>query len=399
MDGARKRGSAHADAALDFARATVREPARRRQHGRCRASAARTLRGERVRSIRWTAFRAAVGCGPLLPLGDVRTHTARARSLSYLVTSHPLDFIVLSPPGTPDVRLPAAAARAGALGVLDLRFAPDEAAATQALIDLDRHGRGRIGVLLDAPDARLRALLDAAGRVPDAVLLAADDGADLASAVALVRGRGARCLVVATDLGQAEAAAAAGADAVIAKGSEAGGWVGEESTFVLLQRLRARIDVPVWVHGGVGLHTASACLVGGAEGAVLDAQLLLTRESPLGAAARARIAALDGSETTRLGAALGAGVRVYRRPGLEPVAALEAAELELAAAGSGARDRWIDRVRAAVDWRDLDRDVLAIGQDACFAADLAERHRTVAGVLDALRRAAVDQARRAGELD
>ena len=35
----------------------------------------------------------------------------------------------------------------------------------------------------------------------------------------------------------ARSAVAAGADAVIAKGHEAGGWIGEEGSFVLLQRL------------------------------------------------------------------------------------------------------------------------------------------------------------------
>ena len=92
-----------------------------------------------------------------------------------------------------------------------------------------------------------------------------------------------RTLAVATSVAQALAAQEAGADAVVAKGSEAGGWVGEEGAFILLQRLVATLALPVYVQGGIGRHTVVAAYVGGAAGAVLDAQLLLTRESPLAA--------------------------------------------------------------------------------------------------------------------
>src|SRR4051812_16169459 len=82
------------------------------------------------------------------------------------------------------------------------------------------------------------------------------------------------------------AAAGAGADAIVAKGHEAGGWIGDESTFVLVQRLAGAPGMPpVWAQGGIGLHTTAACAVAGAAGAVLDAQVLLARESPLGDAA------------------------------------------------------------------------------------------------------------------
>ncbi|MCB1781617.1 MAG: hypothetical protein KDJ34_16320, partial [Candidatus Competibacteraceae bacterium] len=53
------------------------------------------------------------------------------------------------------------------------------------------------------------------------------------------------------------------------KGHEAGGAVSEESSFVLLQRLLERTTLPVYVRGGIGLHTAVACQAGGASGVVL----------------------------------------------------------------------------------------------------------------------------------
>lgn len=312
------------------------------------------------------------------------------------------DFIVLSPAGAADARLPIAASRAGALGVLNLEVTADHDTAVAAMSQLSEHGRGRWGVLLrDPPPAGLRM-----------------SGLELAilttprpELVDAVHAAGARAFGVATDLDGARAAEAAGVDAVIAKGHEAGGWVGEESTFVLLQRLVRELSVPVWAHGGVGLHTAAACHVAGARGAVLDAQVLLARESPLSPAARGRLAAMDGSETACLGTELGAPVRVFARPDLPGVAELRDVEAALerrrdgSAAADGredapqAADAWRAAVADRLDWRDRDGAVLAAGQDAAFAADLARRFVTVGGIVAALREAVGEQCRAAQRTD
>src|SRR3954467_5242305 len=66
------------------------------------------------------------------------------------MTLQPFDFLVLSAPtGRPDAGPAIAAARAGAIGVLDLELAPDRAAALVQLDRLWRAGTGRRGVLLD----------------------------------------------------------------------------------------------------------------------------------------------------------------------------------------------------------------------------------------------------------
>jgi acyl transferase domain-containing protein/NAD(P)H-dependent flavin oxidoreductase YrpB (nitropropane dioxygenase family) len=110
---------------------------------------------------------------------------------------------------------------------------------------------------------------------------------------------GARVLVEVTSVAQARAAVRDGAHGVIAKGNEAGGPVGELSTFVLLQAvLAADLGVPVWACGGIGVHTAAAAVAGGATGVVLDTQLALLAESDLPAGVTARLERLDGSEST-----------------------------------------------------------------------------------------------------
>ncbi|HSD81215.1 MAG TPA: beta-ketoacyl synthase N-terminal-like domain-containing protein, partial [Solirubrobacteraceae bacterium] len=301
-------------------------------------------------------------------------------------------FVVLSPPGPPDATLPIAGSRAGALGVLNLEFARDDAAARAELARLAASSRGGWGALID-DEALLEVVL---GERPDGletIVLTARGGERIARLVALVHGAGLAAFAVATDLDQALAAEAAGADAVIAKGHEAGGWIGEEGSFVLLQRLVAALSVPVWAHGGIGLHTAAAAYVAGAAGAVLDSQLLLVRESPLAESTRAAVAAMDGSETLVLGAALGMPVRVHGRRGPTRPGDLREAELRLSleeADVDTAHASWRAAVAEHVSWRDGEHAVAALGQDAALAADLARRFETVGGVLAALRAAIAD---------
>ena len=178
-----------------------------------------------------------------------------------------------------------------------------------------------------------------------------------------------RVLVQVTSEAEARAAIAAGAHGVIAKGCEAGGRIGDETTFVLLQRLVAALGdrAPVWAQGGIGEHTAAACVAGGAAGVVLDTQLALVRESSLRGEIQAAIGAMDGSETRILD-----GHRVYTRPDL-PVA--QATALDVALLGGD----------------DLQRNVLPLGQDAAFARGLAKRYATIAQLVHGLRAAIGNQ--------
>jgi acyl transferase domain-containing protein/NAD(P)H-dependent flavin oxidoreductase YrpB (nitropropane dioxygenase family) len=300
--------------------------------------------------------------------------------------------MVLTPCGAPDPALAIAGSRAGALGILNLEFARDLEAVAAGLASLAEHGRGRLGVLLDgAAGADWVWAILARPIALELVILTASAPERLQALIKLAHDRGCRAGLVATSLKEALAGRDAGADLVIAKGHEAAGWVGEETAFVLLQRLIKNVRLPIWVHGGVGLHTAAACAAAGASGAVLDSQLLLSRESPLPDEVRARLAAIDGSETLCLGGSFGAAFRAYARPGLAVVA--ETRQLEAhahAEPASEVRAAWRAAVRGRVGWGRPEDQLLALGQDAAFAPGLAKRFRTVGGVVAALRQSVTD---------
>ncbi len=263
----------------------------------------------------------------------------------------------LTPFTEPNAALVVAVERAGGLGVLDL--GRDADAARDALARVAARWGRPFGVRIPAgcPITPVELPPDVDTVVIDATVLA--------SGAFPVTGR--RVLAEATSPDEARAAVEQGATGIIAKGMESGGRIGEYSAYVLLQRLVAELDVPVWVQGGIGVHTAAAAVAGGARGVVLDAQLALVTEAGTPQAVAAAIEAMDGSETTVV-----AGQRVYTRPDLK------IAEL----AENGATDRF--------GGRDLRTQLLPIGQDGAIAARLARRHKTAGGVVQAVRAGIAD---------
>ena len=302
-----------------------------------------------------------------------------------------LGVLVIQPAGGGRPSVALAASRAGAVGALDLRFAVQ--AARDAIDVLARAGGGGgWGLILDDGAT----VLDDLPSAPDVVVLtgARASGDALSSTIAEVHRLGAGAFVQALSVEDAVAAQDAGADVVVATGHEAGAWVGDEGSFVLVQRCVARLDVPVWAHGGIGLHTAAAAVVAGAAGVVLDSQVLLARESPLPEAVRRHIAAMDGSETVCLGRSFGSAFRLLARPGLDGAEQIQrvARDLETDEQTLDTPARWRAELRARVAFDGRPGAVLPVGQDGAFAAGLARRHVTVGGIVAALRDAAREQA-------
>lgn len=301
----------------------------------------------------------------------------------------PDDVIVLAREGAGGAPLAVAAARAGARGFLDLENADDADAALAALATMERGVPERFGIRIGGGDRPLaRRLLEArTGKWREVLLAAGDD--DLAGSAELFRRAGIEVFAEAASVAEAQRARSAGIARIVLKGHEAGGRVGDETAFVLLQHwlhaAQASGDeaAAVWVQGGVGLHTAAACLAGGAAGVVLDHQLLLARESQLPESEREWIGAFDGSDTACLGESLGAPYRFHLQRGAAAIEELGAVEDRLRQGDFPAEERlrlWHEAVRERLAAGAL----RPLGQDACFARPLAQRFVTVAGIVQAI---------------
>jgi acyl transferase domain-containing protein/NAD(P)H-dependent flavin oxidoreductase YrpB (nitropropane dioxygenase family)/NADP-dependent 3-hydroxy acid dehydrogenase YdfG/acyl carrier protein len=244
--------------------------------------------------------------------------------------------ICLSPLERPDLGVAVAAQAAGAIGIVDLGR---DIARGKAVLS-----RVPVGIGVRVPDGAHYDL----PRHVDLVMVGEP------AQVTAYAHRDRRVLAQVTSVDEARAALAAGAWGLIAKGCEAGGRVGDETTFVLVQHL-VGFGAPVWAQGGIGELSAAACVAGGAKGVVLDSQLALVRESSLGTQVRGAIAAMDGSETQVV-----QGRRVFARPDL-PIQKLVASN-------------------ASFGGDDLYAQLLPLGQDAAFAKHLADTHVTAGGV-------------------
>jgi malonyl CoA-acyl carrier protein transacylase len=298
-------------------------------------------------------------------------------------------LVTVTPAGFPDPSLAIAGSRAGGIGLLDLEYGVHTPAARQALKNLCRYAGNDIGLKLHSQDLKF---LQEISPVPDnlkVVILTHPSATLLKKAVDRLHSQNIQIFPECTSIEEAQLAERAGVDGVIAKGHEAGGRIGNETTFILLQRFLKNLSIPLWVQGGIGLHTASACYAAGAAGVVLDSQLLLTRESPLPEGVRTRIVNLDGTETVVLGEELGELYRVSSRLGGAVVKELQETERRLAGKAHLPKTRaaWRQAMAPHVGWSSPERHVLFSGQDIAFAAPLAHRFETVGGILEGIRQA------------
>ncbi len=115
---------------------------------------------------------------------------------------------------------------------------------------------------------------------PPVISLALGDPADLERRV---HDAGAKFLVQVTTVGQARVAAEAGADAIIAQGSEAGGFSGAVGTITLVpQVVDAVRPIPVIAAGGIADGRGlAAALALGAEGVNVGTRFLASTEAKI----------------------------------------------------------------------------------------------------------------------
>ncbi len=276
--------------------------------------------------------------------------------------------IGMSPFETPDVGLVEALVKAGGIGILDLGRQKDLAQA--ALQNLIEHGLQSFGVRV--PDVKHYQPSDLPEQVTHLVLDAKNIQA-AASSFTLKAWRSAGrqiwlqvcSLAEARELIDVSRLADDRPDGLIIKGSESGGRIGTSSSLILLQEIKG-LNVPFWVQGGIGMHSAAACILAGAAGVVLDSQLALMRECGLGEELKKAMEHVEGTETRIIH-----GHQVFYRP-----------DLKLPLEEDISIDEFISRLGA---WS-LKGNIIPAGQDLCFARSLAERHRGVRTLVQSLKR-------------
>jgi NAD(P)H-dependent flavin oxidoreductase YrpB (nitropropane dioxygenase family) len=190
---------------------------------------------------------------------------------------------------------------------------------------------------------------------------------DLATLFGRAHATGARVMHMASTVHEATRAAEAGADILVAQGTEGGGHVGLVGTMVLVpQVVRAVAPIPVLAAGGIadGAGLAAALMLG-AEGVLLGTRFLATPEAPLPDAFKQAICSSDGHDTllTELPDVIagqvwpGAFARVLRTPFVQEWLGREGEVRQR-------RVELLERINTARQRGDVTNGSLLIGQDA-----------------------------------
>ncbi|MEU5834679.1 nitronate monooxygenase [Streptomyces diacarni] len=263
-------------------------------------------------------------------------------------------------------RLVAATAEAGALGIL--------ASATMTLPRLReavREVRSRtcapfgVNLRADAGDAaeRVRLLIEEGVRVASFAL------APSRELIETLKDAGVVVIPSVGAVRHAEKVAAWGADAVLVQGGEGGGHTGQVATSVLLPQVVEAVDLPVIGAGGFrdGRGLAAA-LCYGAAGAAMGTRFLLTRESTVPDAVKARYLAAKVTDVTVTTKVDGLPHRMLRS---EMVAALESSG-RVASLLRALRHAAAFKKDSGLSWAAMLRDgrALRLGKDLTWAQTL-----------------------------
>lgn len=127
---------------------------------------------------------------------------------------------------------------------------------------------------------------------------------DPAKLIDKIKSAGLKVIHKVSNLGMARKAEAAGVDAVVAMGFEAGGHIGREgiTTFCLIPVLAQSLKIPVIASGGIGdAKGLLAALALGAEGVEIGTRFVATKECPVPSFFKEALCAAELNSTVVLG--------------------------------------------------------------------------------------------------
>jgi len=129
----------------------------------------------------------------------------------------------------------------------------------------------------------------------------------------LWKGAGIKVIPVVASVALAKRMERAGADAVVAEGSEAGGHIGETTTMVLVPQVADAVQIPVIAAGGIadGRGIAAAFMLG-AKGVQMGTHFVVTKECQVHENYKERILRAKDIDTRVTGRSTGHPVRALR---------------------------------------------------------------------------------------
>ncbi|MDR3593070.1 MAG: nitronate monooxygenase [Negativicutes bacterium] len=206
-----------------------------------------------------------------------------------------------------------------------------------------------------------------------------------------LRQAGLKVIPVVPSLKLAKRMEAAGADAIVLEGMEAGGHIGTQTTMALLTNVLPEVSLPVLAAGGIadGRGMAAALLMG-ADGVQMGSRFMIAEECQMHMSAKQMIIAAQDTDSVVTGYSRGQGVRGLKNKFTEQYLKLEIqgapqAELDKLATGTSRR--------ATVDG-DVEYGLVQVGE----SLEVLKKIQPVGEVIEAIMAEARATLTEAGEL-
>jgi nitronate monooxygenase len=227
--------------------------------------------------------------------------------------------------------LAAAVSNAGGLGVISAHTQPDAEALRREIHRTRTLTSKPFGVNLTLLAANAGVDVEGFVRIvgEERIPVVETAGGSPAKYLDALKKSGTKVMHKATSVKHALKAQSLGVDAVIIDGYECAGHPGQDDVpgLVLIPAAAAALSIPVLAAGGLAdARGLVAALALGADGVCMGTRFLLTRESPLHDAIKARMLAARETDTTLVGRRFGDSIRVMRNARVEEALKLEAAE-------------------------------------------------------------------------
>lgn len=186
---------------------------------------------------------------------------------------------------------------------------------------------------------------------------------------------GIKVIPVVASVALAKRVARAGADAIVAEGTEAGGHIGENTTMAMMPQMADAVEIPVIAAGGIadGRGIAAAYMLG-AKGVQVGTRFLVASECTVAQSYKDAIIKAKDTDTVATGRSTGHPVRVIKNKLTRQVLKLEkqnADEEEINALCIG-------KLTAAVVDGDMDYGSVMSGQ----VAGLVKKEQSAAEIIE-----------------
>jgi acyl transferase domain-containing protein/NAD(P)H-dependent flavin oxidoreductase YrpB (nitropropane dioxygenase family) len=176
----------------------------------------------------------------------------------------------------------------------------------------------------------------------------------------------------------------------VAVAVEAGGRTGCRPAFLLLQDIQGITTLPIYLRGGVGVHSAATLPVAKVDGLVLDDQVLLFPSSPIGKLQKEAIGRLNGREAEIIGEEHGQTFNLIALPWAKAAqnGLIEYQRLISGELAKGDIEDFFTQLKESIFFGDAETSVWPVGQMVGMAKSYAEKYKTLQRLIGAIRESA-----------